>query len=68
MAEVAVREEGRGIRMASWYAWQKPVEELLPSELSRLPYVSEKSRLVLLHELGKAQVQLTIHSLALYFV
>lgn len=41
---VAVREAGRGIKMVSWHAWQKPAGELVPSELSRPPYMSEKSR------------------------
>lgn len=53
--EVAVREAGKGIKMVSWHAWQKPTGELVPSELSRLPYVSGKSRLMPLHELGRAQ-------------
>lgn len=40
-------------KIASWCAWQKPVEELVPGGLSRLPYISGKSRLGLLHEGGR---------------
>lgn len=51
--EVAVRAAGKGIKMMSWHAWQIPAGEPIMSELSRLLYVSEKSRLMPLWELGR---------------
>lgn len=43
-AAAAVREAGRGIKMASWCLWQKPASESVPGGVPRLLYVSEEAR------------------------